>query len=286
MFRRILATTVLTACAAIALVGAERATFVLRNGDRVSGELTYKGGTVYTLDGKDYPSDDVVVIQFAGGDPPLSELQQLPTSSQTAEHERDLFVMRDGSIVRGKLYHFSPDGTSVVFDPLGGSSAADRRTVPASQVARVYVNARHARDVFRNQLNAANTAVAPPAVATSGNAVTITVVANRPWTDTGIQVRQGDRLTLNSSGQIRLAQGDAPEALASVDGAGSFQGTGRYPVATAPAGALIGRIGNGAAFGIGSQAALTMPANGRLFLGVNDDAFRDNSGAFTVTIGR
>ena len=99
-------------------------------------------------------------------------------------------------------------------------------------------------------------------------------------------MRQGDRLTFNSSGQIRVAQGDAPETLATVDGAGSFQGTGRYPVATAPAGALIGRIGNGAAFGIGSQTAITAPATGRLFLGVNDDGFGDNSGAFTVTVGR
>ena len=95
--------------------GAERATFVLTNGQRVSGELTYKGGTVYTLDGRDYPADEVAVIDFAGGEPPASELRQLPTGAGK-EHERDMFVMRDGQITRGKLYHIAADGTSIVIE--------------------------------------------------------------------------------------------------------------------------------------------------------------------------
>ena len=50
-------------------------------------------------------------------------------------------------------------------------------------------------------------------------------------------------------------------------------------------GALIGRIGNGAPFAIGDQTiALPMPADGQLFLAVNDDEVGDNKGAFVVTL--
>ena len=46
-------------------------------------------------------------------------------------------------------------------------------------------------------------------------------------------------------------------------------------------------MNNGAPFPIGTSPQLvTMPANGRLYLGVNDDEFGDNSGAFAVTIVR
>ena len=52
-------------------------------------------------------------------------------------------------------------------------------------------------------------------------------------------------------------------------------------------GGLIARVDTGPAFPIGSNSQpITMPANGRLYLGINDDEFGDNSGAFTVVINR
>ena len=64
---------------------------------------------------------------------------------------------------------------------------------------------------------------------------------------------------------------------------------GRYaanaPAPTLLAGALIGRVGNGPPFPIGDQTeALPMPADGPLFLAVNDDEVSDNQGAFAVTL--
>jgi len=283
MIRRLLASCVLAGCLGAVVLANHQATFVLRNGERVSGELSYKGGTSYTLNGKDYPSDDIALIEFVGGTPSADELRQIPSvDNNPSEHERHVFVTRGGEVIFGKIYHISPDGNTITFDRRGGG----RQDIAADSLARVYVNPAGARSVYAQVLNASAPAATPAAVATSGSGATVNVVANRPWTDTGLQVRQGDRLTFSSSGQIRVAQGDAPETLATVDGAGSFQGTGRYPVATAPAGALIGRIGNRPAFGIGSQTTITAPAAGRLFLGVNDDGFGDNSGAFTVTISR
>jgi hypothetical protein len=50
-------------------------------------------------------------------------------------------------------------------------------------------------------------------------------------------------------------------------------------------GALIGRIGNGAPFYVGEGNTSFRAGNsGRLFLGVNDDYLRDNSGSFRVRV--
>jgi len=54
----------------------------------------------------------------------------------------------------------------------------------------------------------------------------------------------------------------------------------------ANAGALIGRVGNSAPFGIGDQTSVPMPFDGILFLAVNDDERSDNSGEFVVTLSR
>ncbi len=52
-----------------------------------------------------------------------------------------------------------------------------------------------------------------------------------------------------------------------------------------PAGGLIARVDNGAPFPIGSNSqAIVMPVAGRLYVGVNDDNFGDNSGFFAVTV--
>jgi hypothetical protein len=116
------------------------------------------------------------------------------------------------------------------------------------------------------------------------NGTTITVNANQAWTATGITVRRGQVLTFSSSGEIHLS-GDAND-VASVDGARSGRVAPSAPLPRSPAGALIGRIGTGQPFGIGSQQRITAPATGQLFLGVNDDGFNDNQGSFQVTISR
>jgi hypothetical protein len=283
MIRRFVAICLLTAATAVLAASAERATFVLTNGQRVSGELTYKGGTVYTLDGRDYPSDEVAVIDFAGGEPPVGELRQLP-ASVNREHERDMFVMRDGNVVRGKLYHISADGTSVSFDPLGGSSEADRRTVPSNQIARIYVNAPKARAVYASVLSGQP---APAATATTGTVAsgqTITVQGNQAWTDAGINVRRGESLSFTTTGEVQVGPGRATSA----DGLSDPQGnTTRYPISGMGLGGLIGRVGNSAPFRIGSNnQPIRMPAAGRLFLGINDDHHGDNGGAFSVVVNR
>ena len=77
-----------------------------------------------------------------------------------------------------------------------------------------------------------------------------------------------------------------PEVTAGPDGQQNMK-QGTYPVRSMPAGGLIGRVGNGRPFPIGStRMPIEMDASGRLFLGVNDDNFGDNGGSFEVRIFR
>jgi hypothetical protein len=277
---RLLASCVLTACFGAVALANHPATFILTNGERVSGELSYKGGTSYTINGRDIPSDQIAIIEFAPGDPTQAELKQLPAvNNNPTEHERHVFVTRSGEVIFGKIYHISADGGTITYDRREGG----RHNLSADNLARVYVNPGSARSLHAAILNA------PEAVATTGvvPAGAIAVNANQAWTDTGITVKKGDRISFMTTGQVRIAPGTSAEHMASPDGAGQFAGRGSYPVPAMAAGGLIARVDNSAPFPIGSNSApITMPANGRLYLGVNDDIVADNTGTFAVTVRR
>jgi hypothetical protein len=116
----------------------------------------------------------------------------------------------------------------------------------------------------------------------------IDVPGNSRGTDTGIDLRTGDSVTITATGSItagRRAGNVTPDG--GRVGFGSIAGT--YPVSSAGVGALIGyiRLTNGQItqpFAVGSQQTITAPADGRLFLLVNDDNYSDNSGSFNVRI--
>ena len=274
MIRRVLLSSVLAASLGVVAMANHPATFVLRSGERVSGELSYKGGTSYTLNGKDYPSSDIALIEFVPGNPSAAELNQIPTvDNNPSEHERHVFVTRDGQVIFGKIYHISADGNTITFDRREGG----RQDISADNLARVYVNPAGARSVYASILGNAT----PGAVATSGT--TIRVPGNQAWTDTGITVNQGDKVTFQASGEITY--GRSPGQTATPDGGADRRGN--YPLPSVPVGALIGRIGNGTPFGIGTQTQpLPMPASGRLMLGVNDNELADNGGFYTVVVSK
>jgi Ca2+-binding EF-hand superfamily protein len=116
--------------------------------------------------------------------------------------------------------------------------------------------------------------------ATSGES--IVVDARERWIDTGVNVRQGDLIMFDVSGEVRLSadQND----LAAPGGARSGRRAPDSPLNRQAAGALIGRIGNSNAFGIGNQRSIRAPATGRLYLSVNDDYLADNAGHFEVQV--
>lgn len=119
--------------------------------------------------------------------------------------------------------------------------------------------------------------------------VTLEVPATSRGTDTNIDVRAGDQISFTASGTIVAGRriGQVGPNGGRISGFGAIIGT--RPVPTAGPGALIGyiRLENGQPsqpFLIGNQLTLTTPADGRLFIAINDDDYSDNSGSFSVKI--
>ena len=113
----------------------------------------------------------------------------------------------------------------------------------------------------------------------------IQVPSEKAWTDTGIDLLEGDTLRITAAGTINYTTsktcgpeggkrewGDLLKAL---------------PVNDVGRGALVGLIGESGvakAFLVGAKLDATVPAKGRLFLGINDDNFDTNRGSFKVRI--
>jgi hypothetical protein len=109
------------------------------------------------------------------------------------------------------------------------------------------------------------------------------VPANAAWTATPLAVRRGDRVTFDVRGRVQLSDdvGDVAESAGSL----RERRANGSPLPQHFAGALIARIDNSPAFPIGNQTTpVVMPADGTLYLGINDDEVSDNRGEFTVSM--
>ncbi len=282
----------LAAVASGALVSArlaERATWVLTTGERISGVINAHGDgqenigrgdfAVGTNDGTEFgvKVEQVAVIEFVGGNPPNAELDKLPPNGH-------MIAMRDGATYPGRLINLIR-GNLVRWQHSSGNT----EEIPILQVARVYLNSDNARRIYNYTPSAAiaSAGSAGGAIA-SGPAIPtgpgIVVRADQQWTDTGNNVARGERIKFTPSGQIRW--GANADMVSGPDGSGAVHNIG-FPVPTMNVGALVGRVGNGQAFAIGSgPQPIAMPDNGRLYLGVNDSEVKDNAGGFRVQIQR
>jgi len=134
----------------------------------------------------------------------------------------------------------------------------------------------------RDELASTDTGFGP--VGTSGsNAVDVLVPSTQRWFDTGIDVRAGSVVDFQATGTIRMSLGNDSDS-AGPAGAWSGRFADNAPFRDKPAGALIGRIGNGSPLFLGERAQVTVRNTGRLYLSVNDDYLDDNSGEYRVTI--
>ena len=110
----------------------------------------------------------------------------------------------------------------------------------------------------------------------------VVVNAAEQWHDTGVVVRAGQTVYFEASGSVRWGPGrqDGP------DGERNSPRNEARPMPNRPAAALIGRVGeSNDYFFIGDDTgAIRVRGNGRLYLGINDDYLRDNSGSFRVTV--
>lgn len=133
-----------------------------------------------------------------------------------------------------------------------------------------------------------------PAVSLRAGAVStstsksVTIPATVPWTDTGIDVSGGDKLHITATGTVDFSD------KTGVGAAGAERGWKdtllALSVASAGRGALVGRVGSDPAaipFFIGADGTVTIPAAGRLYLGINQGEFsKPTSGKFQVQIVR
>lgn len=116
-----------------------------------------------------------------------------------------------------------------------------------------------------------------------GTQEVVRVDAKQTWSDTSVFVRAGDTITIHADGTIQLS--DNPADVSDPMGSRSGRRAPNAPIGTAPAGALIARIGDSSPILIGTNGTIaSAPATGRLFLGINDDHFPDNSGEFRATV--
>jgi hypothetical protein len=248
-------------------IAREHATLLLTSGERVTGELIDLGGSGFTISvngtERHIPKGEVAVIDFSGNATNLAaaELAKLSGSGQGV-------VLSSGEVLQGRLSDIGgSQPLKLTFDLVSGGT----RDFHSNEVKRIYLS---------RPPSAASAANPPATVGPSGSG--IPVPANQGWVDTGITVRRGQRVSFTASGEVQLSSDPNDKASP----AGSLRGRRPSgPMSQVLAGALIGRIGPAAMFGIGNQTApLPMPADGRLYLGVNDDGLQDNQGQFMVQV--
>jgi hypothetical protein len=311
---------VLGASALVVARQADQAWLLLTTGERVDGQISAaasRGQT--TIDRSGFvveegggrttriPFAQVALIDFTSGQrPTATELMALPATGH-------LLVMTNGSTRPGRLLDFT--GNVVRWQPVRGQVV----NVPMRDVHRIYLDLDRSYEIAQSGSwgqrrggfgwwGRGGTA-APSGRAGSGSAgptgskadggddgggrskasgggdgVEIAVLANRPWTDTGIGVRIGQMVRFEAEGRVLFSQSN--QNITGPDGA--HEGGPRFPVPALGVGGLMGKVGpTGRPFRIGSsREPIRMPATGRLMLGVNDDVYEDNSGAFQVHVIR
>ena len=190
----------------------------------------------------------------------------------------DTLVLTNGRRVQGELVGVS--GREITFEERGGFGRRTLR-VPREEIDRIEFDS---NDRFgdRDRGNNRDRDDSPFGSARGLRERQVNVSAREPWNDTGIEVRGGQQISFKADGEVRWGPNRRDGAAGERN---SPRNTGR-PLPDRPAAALIGRIGeNGDPFFVGDdQSPLRMRGSGRLYLGINDDVFTDNTGSLRVVV--
>jgi hypothetical protein len=174
-------------------------------------------------------------------------------------------VLTDGSVIKGHIAGI--DETNIVVRTAGGKE----ETIDRSKLAIIELST-----IPKGEGGGQGTG--EPIVEKQ-----VIIPATEPWTDTGIDVRQGDHISVEAPANGFISCG--PQAgTVNPDGANPLVVDPRRPVPDVKACALLGRVGT-SAFRIGLvQTPIEVQQAGRLLLGINDYEFRDNSGQWGVIV--
>jgi len=270
MVKRLILATLVACSMVVGAAAQENTTIVTKSGDKITGQLVDMGGSGFTVrvsgQERQVPTGDVAAIDFSGsGDVPEADWARVKGGSH-------IILLRNGETIEGRLQDIS--GTRP--KRIHVQTSSGEREFSSTEIGRILMA----------RTNSAVATSGPSSASTPGipEGQGIAVAGNQQWTPAGITVRQGDRLTINATGEVRVSAD--PSDVASANGSKAGRTAPKAPVPALPIGGLIGRVGNSAPFPIGEQLSVTMPANGQLFLGINDDHLADNAGGFRVQIRR
>jgi hypothetical protein len=285
MFQRwcVAITAVWLGIGAIAVGQGDRATVQMRDGSKFEGrieELTANGELFVRVsqhDQRKVPISSVALIDRVGGASGLPA-----TELRDAAGSQHLLLTTNGSSVRGQLVAIrGGEGSANGDQPRTYVFRADGRDQQFSpdQIARIYVGSYPFASITGNTTAPGTPSDLSPGIDVPG---AVRVRAAAGWVSTGLRVRRGEMISFNTTGEVQLSDNPGDRARS----AGSTRTAAGAPIPNAAAGALIGRVGNSAPFGIGDQSSVPMPFDGVLFLAVNDDQLADNAGEFIVSVNR
>jgi hypothetical protein len=190
----------------------------------------------------------------------------------------DTLVLRDGRRVEGQL--ISIQNGVIIFDEEGSFAGGGRRvSLTRDEVLGIEFDQNRSVSRFPGFPG-------PPPTSQGGRPSglrerQVMVAANLQWIDTNIDVRAGQDIYFEASGEVRWGPGrhDGPA------GEPNSPVNPNRPIPNRPGAALIGRVGDTGNFYIGAdRGPIRMRSSGRLFLGINDDNLQDNSGSFRVVV--
>lgn len=186
----------------------------------------------------------------------------------------DTLVLRNGRRVEGELV--SVRGNTIEFEERRGWSGSTTRRYDREDVQRIELD-RDSRGYDGDTLYEEDRDARPSGLRERE----VTVAANQPWTDAGIQLRSGQQIWIESRGEVRWGKDRKDDA----GGESNSPRNPNRPIPNRNAAALIGKIGNDDPFFIGDEKGpIRVRSSGRLHLGINDDYLLDNSGSFRVTV--
>ena len=197
---------------------------------------------------------------------PLALVLALPAGLQA-----DVLYLRDGSRINGEV--ISMRNGTVEFEERRNYGGSRTLRFDRDEISRIeFENNR-----YGNNNNNSNNAGGRP----SGMREKQTIVSGDvAWNDTGIDVRAGQTVYFEATGQVRWGK-DRRDGPA---GERNSPSNPNRPMGNRNAAALIGKIGNDMFF-IGDETGpVRLRTAGRLYLGVNDDVLTDNSGNFRVVV--
>ena len=195
----------------------------------------------------------------------VSLIVVLPVSLQA-----DTLILRNGSRVQGELVAVR-NGT-IEFEERRSFGGSRTLRFDRDEVARIEIEdyRNNSSSDFPNG-NGRPSGMREKQVIVSGDV---------DWNDTGLDVRAGQSVYFEATGQVRWGK-DRRDGPA---GERNSPSNPNRPMGNRNAAALIGRIGNDMFF-IGDDAGPVRIRNsGRLHLGINDDVLTDNSGNFRVVV--